>query len=288
HPVTVIRKYLRCIGEKIAQVAIVCAIPAIGLFVFCSPVEPAPQPPTVVHVFVALCDNAHQGIVPVPRHLGNGQDPKDNLYWGARYGLRTYMTRDAGWRIVPYSGARPSGVIERIVLSAPESNFVAGQKAYIVADAWDGREMRATVTAFLEAASGRGVEGIELADRKLSAGGDATLLAFIGHNGLMDFAAPALAPGDARRTDRAAMVLACASESYFAPLLERARAQTVVSTTGLMAPEAYVFEAALREWLATHDSTRSRLAAAIAYDRYQRCGLPSARRLFAVPPSYRR
>jgi len=27
----------------------------------------------VVHVFVALCDNAHQGIVKVPTALGNGQ-----------------------------------------------------------------------------------------------------------------------------------------------------------------------------------------------------------------------
>ena len=26
--------------------------------------------PIVVHVVVALCDNEHQGIVPVPRHLG--------------------------------------------------------------------------------------------------------------------------------------------------------------------------------------------------------------------------
>ena len=31
------------------------------------------QKPLVVHVVVALCDNVHQGIVPVPRLLGNGQ-----------------------------------------------------------------------------------------------------------------------------------------------------------------------------------------------------------------------
>ncbi len=33
-----------------------------------------------IHVFVALCDNQNQGIVPVPASLGNGQDPKSNLY----------------------------------------------------------------------------------------------------------------------------------------------------------------------------------------------------------------
>ena len=45
--------------------------------------------PVVVHVVVALCDNEHQGIVPVPATLGNGQDPRNNLYWGALYGVRT-------------------------------------------------------------------------------------------------------------------------------------------------------------------------------------------------------
>ena len=38
-----------------------------------------------IHVFVALCDNEHQGIVPVPEKIGNGKDPANNLYWGAGY-----------------------------------------------------------------------------------------------------------------------------------------------------------------------------------------------------------
>ncbi|MEM6697149.1 MAG: hypothetical protein AAF599_02045, partial [Bacteroidota bacterium] len=41
-----------------------------------------------IHVFVALCDNVNQGIVPVPEHLGNGQDANSNLYWGAAYGVK--------------------------------------------------------------------------------------------------------------------------------------------------------------------------------------------------------
>ena len=35
-----------------------------------------------IHVLVALCDNKYQKIVPVPQAIGNGQDPKNNLYWG--------------------------------------------------------------------------------------------------------------------------------------------------------------------------------------------------------------
>ncbi len=33
-----------------------------------------------IHVFVALCDNEHQGIVPVPKTLGDGKDACNNLY----------------------------------------------------------------------------------------------------------------------------------------------------------------------------------------------------------------
>ena len=33
-----------------------------------------------IHVFVALCDNENQGIVPVNSSLGNGQNSESNLY----------------------------------------------------------------------------------------------------------------------------------------------------------------------------------------------------------------
>jgi hypothetical protein len=48
---------------------------------------------TVIHVFVALCDNKYQGIVPVPAKIGNGQDPLNNLYWGAAYGIKSFFKK---------------------------------------------------------------------------------------------------------------------------------------------------------------------------------------------------
>ena len=54
--------------------------------------------PRTVHVFVALCDNANQGIVPVPATLGNGQDPQRNLYWGAMFGVKTFFGKSADWK----------------------------------------------------------------------------------------------------------------------------------------------------------------------------------------------
>src|ERR1044072_7487753 len=43
----------------------------------------------LIHVYVALCDNDSQGIVPVSKRMGNGNDPENNLYWGNGYGVRT-------------------------------------------------------------------------------------------------------------------------------------------------------------------------------------------------------
>src|SRR5512143_1123153 len=60
---------------------------------------PAPNPGRVIHVVVALCDNVHQGIVPVPARIGNGDDPGNNLYWGAAFGVRTFFSKSTDWKM---------------------------------------------------------------------------------------------------------------------------------------------------------------------------------------------
>ena len=47
-----------------------------------------------------------------------------------------------------------------------------------------------------------------------------------------------------------------------------------------MAPEAYVLEAVLAGWVRGEPSGRIHQRAAVAYDRYQKCGLRGASRLF--------
>jgi hypothetical protein len=122
---------------------------------------------------------------------------------------------------------------------------------------------------------------VEVEGKRLEAGGSAHVVAFVGHNGLMDFTAPPRAPGS-ERPGRAAVVLACASKPYFESLLERSGAYPLLLTTGLMAPEAYSLEASVRTWFTTTDAAATRRAAADAYQAYQHCGLRAARRLFSA------
>ncbi|TAL47774.1 MAG: hypothetical protein EPN89_08075, partial [Methylovulum sp.] len=54
-------------------------------------------PNTHISVIVSLVDNISQGIVPVPVKIGNGDDPNSNLYWGAAYGVKTFLSKADGW-----------------------------------------------------------------------------------------------------------------------------------------------------------------------------------------------
>jgi hypothetical protein len=254
--------------------------------------------PLVAHVFVALADNDAQGIVPIPKMLGNGQDARNNLYWGARYGVKTYFTRDAGWTRLKHTSKPPSGVLERLILTKRVRRGPARMDAFVVADAWRGDKIRDTIRVFLESTAGKGQPPVNItlnddAPLSLPAGGAAHVIAFVGHNGLMDFDAPALSEASAgaptvsaasvQAAPRAAIVLACASRPYFESLLRSAGACPLLLTTGLMAPEAYALEAALHAWFSSGQAAEVRKRTARAYDRYQKCGLASARRLFWTP-----
>ena len=244
--------------------------------------------PVVVHVVVALCDNVHQGIVPVPEALGDGQDPGSNLYWGALYGVRTYLSRSAQWTRVHLGRPEDRRVLERIVLYTEMDRDRRAVPVYIVADAWDGAQIREAMAAYFEMTAGRSAESVTVKHEHetiaLSAGGASHLVAYVGHNGLMDFSLEEPVAPDSGSSTRSALALACASKSYFVDHLRSAGAHPLLLTTGLMAPEAYTLDAAIRSWVTDGATAAVRAAAAGAYDRYQKCGLSAARRLFWGQP----
>lgn len=94
--------------------------------------------PIVIQLSVALADNKHQWIVPVPESIGNGQNPKSNLYRGARYGVKTYMIRDGGWKKVAVIEPADGRILEKLVLKKDFSRNGRVVHVYLLADAWDG------------------------------------------------------------------------------------------------------------------------------------------------------
>lgn len=69
----------------------------------------------VVHAFVALADNQHQGIVPVAAKLGNGEDAEHNLYWGSAYGVKTFFSGSPDWERMQCTAKPKAEIIERCV-----------------------------------------------------------------------------------------------------------------------------------------------------------------------------
>jgi hypothetical protein len=225
-----------------------------------------------IHVFVALCDNKYQGIVPVPASIGNGQDPKTNLYWGAAHGVKTFFSKSKEWKLVSSQAKPAANILERLLFKHKTKDV------YLLADAYDGQFIKQTTIDFLNASSGK--NKIELKDRekKIYFGGASNLLAYIGHDGLMDFSLQQQFT-NASTKKRETIILACYSKNYFSPHLKSTGASPLVWTSGLMAPEAYTLHDAIHEWVNDASDSRIRDAAAAAYSKYQKCSLKAAKNL---------
>ncbi len=231
----------------------------------------------VIHVFVALCDNKYQGIVPVPPKIGNGQDPDNNLYWGCSFGLREFFKKSKNWILIQKTKDPNGKILETCIFKHKNSN------TFMIADAYDGKEIKQSTIDFLTACAGQSkkivfLNKINSTYPELHAAGTADLICYIGHDGLMDFQlAEKFEVQDTLK--REAIMLACISKKYFAPHLQQTKAQPLVWSTGLMSPEAYTLHAAIDKWIANESAFNIRAAAANAYHQYQKCSIKAAMNL---------
>jgi hypothetical protein len=214
-----------------------------------------------LHLFVALADNAHQGIVRVPAKIGNGDDPANNLYWGCSEGLKSVFSQSATWKLVSAEpGPKPS-VLERLVFTDRQKRFT------LTADAYRGEAIKEYTADFFAA-----ISSSEPSQKT-------PLVAYIGHDGLMDFSASEEwgEPGPGRE----AIVLCCLSEKYFGPFLRSANARPLLTTTELMYPGAFILHAALEGWMKGESVSEIRERAAVSYARNQKIGVKAARSVFS-------
>jgi len=230
----------------------------------------------VIHVFVALCDNKYQGIVPVPAKIGNGQDPSNNLYWGCGYGVKTFFKNNADWKLVKTTKNHSTQILERCIFKHKSTG------TYLVADAYDGAKIKECTVDFLQALSGNNIEKIKIdTTLTIEAGGGSQLLSYIGHDGLMDFTIENTF-SKKNELKRQSIILACYSKSYFKQYVKSAGAEPLLWSTHLMSPEAYTLEAAIRGWLVNEDGASIRKRAATAYDKYLHCGIKGATNLLVT------
>lgn len=227
-----------------------------------------------IHVIVALCDNKYQGIVPVSSNLGNGQDPKNNLYWGTAYGIKTYFNNSEEWSLLKVE-KMDSIILERLIFKHQTKDF------YLIADAYNGKFIKLATETFLRSSAGMSKDTVHFGDSIIGIEGNAQLLSYIGHDGLMDFSINEQFINSDKKV-RDVIILSCYSKNYFKNHLLNANVNPLVWTTGLMAPEAYTIHDALTGYVNGEKNEEIRIRAANAYNKYQKCGINGALNLLVT------
>ncbi len=212
-----------------------------------------------IRVFVALCDNKSQGIVPVGERIGDGDRPEANLYWGCSDGFDSYFSRSRQWQVRDRRSDPGPSVLRRTELS-----HVSGA-LHLVADAYRGSEIRKCLVDF----------------EKAAASGEFDLVAFIGHNGLMDFSLPEVEANAPEENGTDAVILACLSQPYFGERLTKMGCRPILMTRQLMYPGSFLLHDAIEVWRKGGTQAEIRGAAGRAYARNQGIAVRAATGVFA-------
>jgi hypothetical protein len=246
------------------------SLPLLAPLVSCSQTASAPLPPRpegyrIIHALVCLCDNEHQSIAKVPEKIGRGRDLANNLYWGNAEGL-------AG----VFGKARQEIILER------RAYHHAKHKALLVADAYRGESMRECLATYFGYLAGNEAVAVEAGERRFPAGGTADFVAFIGHNGLMDFTLD-VPSRESAATPKATAAFCCRSLAYFNPLLTELRAKPYCLTKQNMYPGAFLLRDVLEAWLSGETPQGATARAAVAYAANQKISLKAASGVFGLP-----
>jgi hypothetical protein len=237
----------------------------------------ASKKPRVIHVFVALCDNASQSIVPVPAKIGNGDDPANNLYWGCDEGLKSYFKRSRDWKLLESPDPLKPEILERAVFQHSTEN------AILIADAYRGSKIKTAIEDFFGASAGSISESVRFGETEFQIAGDSDLVAFIGHNGFMDFTIGQI-PQRVTEGPADAIVLCCLSDKYFSEAVKSTGARPLLLTTQLMYPGSFILKHALDGWLLNEAPEEIRERAAKSYSDNQKISLKVARGVFVAAP----
>lgn len=239
--------------------------------------------PLLTHVLVPLCSN--QQIDCGASWAGRPADLDKNLYWGAVFGVRTWMERPrSDWQVVSVAGAEGPRLERRVyrrwVSGAPfgKSDEV---EQLAVFDAIRGDRIDDAVRLFWTSATEGG--SLVFADAGTTRTERVLVAGYTGHNRMLDGLTLPPAPPDERRDPRSAFVLACLSERTFGAPLRAAGVPVLLTTTALVAPEAYLTDAVLHAIGDGRDSAGVREQAIASYVIWQKLSRAAAGNMFSRP-----
>jgi len=231
--------------------------------------------PLVVHATVVLCTNRTKDT-----DLCNENKASTNLYWGAQYGVKTYFNRDKSWTRLPLANTKGPGNLERVAFKRVVEIRSRDVEVYLVADVWRGGDVRKAISHFLTMSSGENIEKFQLDGETIYAGGEAHVVAYMGHNGLKNFT-PKLDLKE-NTMPNSAIVLGRRTASTFTDPLKDVGTFPLLTTSGVITPEAYILEAAFLSWFSSGSASDTRNATAEAHSKYQKASIAWSRKQFVA------
>jgi len=189
--------------------------------------------------------------------MKNGDDPYANLYWGCMDGLAVHFKKTGNWKPVKSESDFSKAILRRLSFK-----HVTGD-IELVAEAYKGSEMRTCLIDF----------------EKAAAAGEFDLVAYIGHNALMDFALEPPATVKGNETD--VIVLCCLSDKYFSKRLENLGCKPVVMIRQFMYPRSFILPSAIESWRQGEGRAEMRSAAGRAYAKNQKISVKAVTGVFA-------
>jgi hypothetical protein len=230
--------------------------------------------PLVTEVHVPLCDNTI--IACGNARLGDGDNPDTNLYWATTPGFGAWFTRKGGgWKHVLHQRGAQTGNpdvvavdVFRRTVQTPASWRKRGVGATfevaIAVHGWRGKAIDHALAAYASDVSGGAARTLVLDDKStLAAGGASQLVAWVGHNRLMDlepYAWPK--PGPAVI---GTIAIACETAAYMEAEVSAATRVPLLMTRDLLFANAAPLEATVLAFAAGGSYAKLRGDAAIAY-----------------------
>ena len=234
--------------------------------------------PLVVEIHAPLCEGTI--IACGNKKLGDGDNPDTNLYWSTTPGFGEWFSRrGSGWKRVLKQDASETGdadilavLVYRRTITAPRAWVKHGAPKQfeldLVIHGWRGKAIDRALAAYADDVSGKGTRDLTLADHtKLAAGGAAQLVAFVGHNRLMDldtFTWPE--PG---KVTKGAIAIACDTAPYMKEQVSAATRVPLLMTSDLLFANAAPLEAAVLAFATGGGYADIRKDAATAYAKIQ-------------------
>ncbi len=206
--------------------------------------------PLVIHVIVPLCDN--NSVQCGNNKLGNGDNADTNLYWATSGGFRGWFAKKKYWKQVKRVVSR-TDIVEQIVWTKQQRPTKTWRKygvtrpfrVYLIAEAWRGSKIENAMKRFAENISASTNREILVGKVAVAIGGDSHLLAYVGHNGWMDFPKFKWPKQQSTAKTKAVIAIACLTKSWLKDhIIRYKKAAPVLLTTSLLFAGAHSLEGA--------------------------------------------